>query len=230
MTQDNTNEPAMTDDRHTDAGEEAADAGLLQNLEAEMPVLALLRNFTDRTLRVNWFESLGEPLGRSSLLDARMYVDGLGFPEAEIALLPDWEDAASAAESLDMNSHAWEVEEQLRAGLMQDALQVVSEEGLGVLLTHMAGAVTETSENCLEEALYYGDESADIYGKLALGAVQQACHGGALAIAGLAARAMTEGAELTDEDIEGHPLMLRFRLFEQGRWPVSLVGQSFNIF
>ena len=176
------------------------------------------------------FAALGEPLSRTSTHDARMFMDGLGFPEADIAVLPDWEDAAAAAESLDMNAHAWEVEEQLRAGLMQDTLHIVSEEGLGVLLTHMAGAVNETAENCLEEALYYGDESADIYGKLALGAVQQACYGGALAIGGLAAQALADGTELTDHDLESHPLMLRFRLFEQGRWPVSLVGQSFNIF
>lgn len=225
----------ISDDTHAhnmnmDPSENPPDAELLQDLEAEMPVLALLRNFTDRAIRVNWFESLGEPLSRTSAQDARMFMDGLGFPEAEIAALPDWEDAASAAESLDMNSHAWEVEEQLRAALMQDALQVVSEEGLSVLLTHMAGAINETAENCLEEALYYGDESTDIYGKLALGAVQQACYGGALAIAGLAAQSIANGTELTDHDIESHPLMLRFRLFEQGRWPVSLVGQSFNIF
>ena len=216
--------------RDDDMAEEPAHNHLLQNLEAEMPILALLRNFTDRAMRVSWFEALGEPLSHTSAQDARMFIDGLGFPEAEIALLPDWQDAAAAAESLDFNSYAWEVEEQLRAALTQDALQVVSEEGLGVLLTHMAGSVQETAENCLEEALYYGDESTDIYGKLALGAVQQACHGGALAVAGLAAQALANGTEITDDDIETHPLMLRFRLFEQGRWPVSLVGQSFNIF
>ncbi len=211
------------------SGDEPPDATALQKLEAEMPILALLRNFTDRVMRVNWFDQLGEPLSKRAIEDARLYLDGLGFPEADIAILPDWGDAATAAESLDTNSPAWEVEEQLRAALTQDALQVVSEAGLSVLLTHMAGTVNETAENCLEEALYYGDENVDVFGKLALGGVHQACHGGALVIAGLAAGALINGTALENKDIETHPLMLRFRLFEAGHWPVSLIGQSFNI-
>ncbi len=127
-----------------------------------MPVLAALRNFTDRALRVNWFTELGEPLSPDSLQYARQYVDAMGFPDADIAILSDWADAATAAESLDLNADAWEAEEQLRAGLLQDALSIVSEEGLGVVLTHMASAVNEAAENCLEEALYYGDESVDL--------------------------------------------------------------------
>ena len=229
----------MTSNRFSDTSPEAVSypddesdisaEGLLA-LENEMPVLAALRNFTDRALRVNWFTELGEPLSPESIQYARQYVDAMGFPDADIAILSDWADAATAAESLDLNADAWEAEEQLRAGLLQDALSIVSEEGLGVVLTHMASAVNEAAENCLEEALYYGDESVDLFGKLALGAAHQACHGGALAIAGLAARAQTDGSVSLEEEIETHPLMLRFRLFEEGRWPVSLIGRSFNIF
>ena len=48
----------MPDDQNENAPDaglpaEGPDTEMLQNLEAEMPVLALLRNFTDRALRVN---------------------------------------------------------------------------------------------------------------------------------------------------------------------------------
>ncbi|MGC6476014.1 MAG: hypothetical protein ACON41_05185 [Parvibaculales bacterium] len=229
----------MTSNRFSDTSPEAVSysddendisADGLLALENEMPVLAALRNFTDRALRVNWFTELGEPLNPQALKFAQQYIDAMGFPDTDIAILSDWADAATAAESLDLNSESWEAEEQLRAGLLQDALSIVSEEGLGVVLTHMASAVNEAAENCLEEALYYGDESVDLFGKLALGAAHQACHGAALAIAGLAARAQTDNSLSLEDEIEAHPLMLRFRLFEEGRWPVSLIGRSFNIF
>ena len=31
-------------------------------------------------------------------------------------------------------------------------------------------------------------------------------------------------------DADEHLFALKFRLFEQGRWPVSVIGLSFNIF
>lgn len=212
-------------------------------LEGEVVVLAQIRAFTDRALQVSWFSALGEPLSDATRRDAQSYVDGLGFPDAYIAQLDGWEDAANAAESMDINAQSWEAEEQLRAALTDEALQMVSEEGLGVLLTHLASALVEPVEDALGEALYLADEvgavgetgagmaagAENIFVKLALGGVQQACHGAALAIAGITARHLLDGEAVDEKEIEAHPLMIRFRLFEQGRWPVSLIGNSLNL-
>lgn len=199
-------------------------------LEGEVVVLSLIRQFTDRALRISWFCELGEPLSDEARADAQAYMDGLGFPDTDIAQLDDWEDAGNAAESLDINSEAWEAEEQLRASLVDQALQVVSEEGLGVLLTHLSSALVDPIEDALGEALYFADAREDVFGKLALGGAQQACHGAALATAGLGAQKLLYGEEAGETLIAAHPLMLRFRLYEQGRWPVSLIGNSFNLF
>ena len=201
----------------------------LETLEGEVRILTLIRQFTDRALQVNWFSQLGEPLSEATQNDARHFMHALGFPDAQIALLASWEDAANACETTNINAEAWEAEEQLRAAALTQTLQAVSQEGLGVLLTHLSSALVESVENALTEAFYYADmdeQNADICAKLALGCAQQACHGAALAIA---AAAVTE-EETAEKTEQNHPLILRFQLFEQGRWPVSLVGQSFNLF
>jgi hypothetical protein len=39
---------------------------------------------------------------------ARLYLDALGFPDAEPLPVMNWDDALDAAESGDLNSEAWE--------------------------------------------------------------------------------------------------------------------------
>ena len=94
----------------------------------------------------------------------------------------------------------------------------------------------EDVANCVEEALYMADEaSSKALTNLAAGAAQQAVHGAALSLAAYAAHILKsdpriEAIELDNDDIANHPLMIRFRLFEMGRWPVSLIGNSLNLF
>lgn len=207
----------------------------MQALEDEMPALAAIRQFADRAARVNWFCRLGEDLTPDTRLLAQNYLDRLGLPDAGIAPLTDWQDAADAALSMDMNNAAWEIEEQFRAAATYEALAVISEEGLGVLLAHLASQVSETVKDCVDEALYYADEAPETFVNLAIGAAQQACHGAALAIAARAAEKIQAGesdlsALAQDPEMVNHPLMLRFQIFEQGRWPVSLIGLSLNLF
>lgn len=208
----------------------------LEALEAELPALTVLRDFANRAARVSWFSALGEPLDDACLDLVTLYLEGLGLPEAAAAPLLDWRDAADAAQSMDINSEAWEIEEQFRAAAATDALTLISEEGLGIMLTHLASSLSEDVANCVEEALYMADEaSSEALTNLAAGAAQQAVHGAALSLAAYAAQAFKadphmETLKLDDEEIANHPLMLRFRLFEMGRWPVSLIGNSLNLF
>lgn len=216
--------------------EEAISDIALEALEAELPALTVLRDFANRASRVSWFTELGEPLDNDCLDVVTLYLEGLGFPEASPAPLLDWRDAADAAQSMDINSEAWEIEEQFRAAATAEALTLISEEGLGIMLTHLASSLSEDVGNCVEEALYMADEaSSETLTNLAAGAAQQAVHGAALSLAAYAAHILKsdphiETIELDNDDIANHPLMLRFRLFEMGRWPVSLIGNSLNLF
>ena len=195
-----------------------------------------MRDFANRASRVSWFIELGEPLDNDCLDVVTLYLEGLGLPEASPAPLLDWRDAADAAQSMDINSEAWEIEEQFRAAATAEALTLISEEGLGIMLTHLASSLSEDVANCVEEALYMADEaSSEALTNLAAGAAQQAVHGAALSLAAYAAHVLKsdphiEAIELDNDDIANHPLMLRFRLFEMGRWPVSLIGNSLNLF
>ena len=205
------------------------DAESLNALQAEIPILAILRSFADEACRQPWFTELGEPLEASVKNMARAYLDGLGYPDAEAAPMMNWDDALDAALSLDINSAGWEAEEQLRAALVDAALTQVSEEGLGVLLAHLAAQLSETLHELAEEALYMADELPDHVIDLAVGAGQQAAYGAALV---LAASGTGEPDNTSDDtsDILLHPLMLKYRLFAAGRWPLTLTGQTLNIF
>ncbi|MEL0071387.1 MAG: hypothetical protein VW981_00760 [Rhodobiaceae bacterium] len=215
---------------HNQDDEWQPDAAGLMALETEIPVLTALRNFADEVVRLPWFTELGEiPDSRTKIL-ARAYLDALGYPDADAVPVLNWDDALDAAASLDLNSEAWEAEEQLRAGLADTALQGISEEGLGVMLTHIASTLGPVLQDHVEEAIYMADELPDNIVDLAIGAGQQAAHGAALVLAAAAVEAMLADDMALGEEALNHPLMLKYRLFEQGRWPIALTGRTLNLF
>jgi len=113
----------------------------MEAMEAELPMLARIRRFAGAAVRVDWFAHVGEHPGPRTMDMAEQYLDALGFPDAEVALVTDWAEAASAAETLDFDSAAWEAEEQLRSALTVDALDNMSEAALQVALTHVAATI-----------------------------------------------------------------------------------------
>lgn len=211
-------------------GDWQPDADSLLALESEIPLLSVLREFSDRAVRARWFAELGEPFDATTNQVARAYLDALGFPDADALQVPDWDDALDAAASLDLNTQAWEAEEQLRAALMDEVLSAVSEEGLGVMLAHLAAQLAEPVPEMVDEALMMADEAPDAIRDLAVGAAQQAAHGAALALLAAAVQAATYDDMEAGEEALNHPLLLRYRLFELGRWPLALTGRTLNLF
>ena len=207
-----------------------ASAETLRALEAEIPLLSAVREFTERAARARWFAELGEPINGETAHLARLYLDALGFPDAEPLPVMNWDDALDAAESGDLNSEAWEAEEQLRAALTDRVLNAVSEEGLSVMLAHLSAALAEPLSEMADEALMMADEPPDAIRDLAVGAAQQAAFGGALALAAAALEMAEQDDLAAGEEALEHPLMLRYRLFELGRWPLALSGRSLNFF
>ena len=206
------------------------DADSLLALESEIPLLSVVREFTERAVRARWFAELGEPLDNDTQKVARAYLDGLGFPDADAIGVPDWDDALDASASLDLNTEAWEAEEQLRAALVDEVMGAVSEEGLGVILAHLAAQLAELVPEMVDEALMMADEAPDTIRDLAVGAAQQAAHGGALALLAAAAQAAIYNDMTIGEEALNHPLLLKYRLFEMGRRPLALTGRTLNLF
>ncbi len=193
----------------------------LEDLERELPSLTVLTRFAKTLDRIPWFANLGEPLTPGARAAAEQYIDKLGFPDAEVAILVDWDDAAAAAESLDWQSPAWEAEELQRADLTGRALEFISEEALQIGMTLIADKITVPAKEGMEQAAVIFDIEEQAPRNIAVGAAVQAANGAALAL-------LASGDP--DFDIEAHPFAAKFRLFEFGRWPVGITGLSFNLF
>jgi hypothetical protein len=193
----------------------------LEALERELPALARIRRFARALERIPWFANLGEPLTPGARAAARSYTEGLGFPEADVAILVDWDDAAGAAESIDWNSPAWEAEELLRADLTGRALELLSEDALNIGMALIADRVSEPAKEQMEQASFIWDVEDEAQKQLAVGAAVQAAHQAALVLIAAADPSF---------DADDHPFTAKFRLFEFGRWPVGVVGSSFNLF
>ena len=193
----------------------------IEDLERELPGLSVLSRFARALDRIPWFSNMGEPLTPGAKAAAETYLDGLGFPNADIAILVDWDDAALAAETLDWQSPAWEAEELQRSDLTARALELLSEDGLTIGLTLIADKISDPAKEAMEQASFLWDMEDNAAKNLAVGAAVQAAHGAALAL--LAAHDPEFEADL-------HPLAAKFRLFEFGRWPVGVIGSSFNLF
>jgi hypothetical protein len=197
------------------------DENELEDLERELPGLSVLSRFARSLSNIPWFANLGEPLTPGGKAVAGRYLEGLGFPDADVAILVDWEDAAAAAESLDWQSPAWEAEELLRADLTARALETMSEEALQIGMTLIADKVAASAKEAMEQAAFIWDMDDEPSRNLAVGAAVQAAHGAALALL---------AASDAEFEADTHPFAAKFQLFEFGRWPVGIVGSSFNLF
>jgi hypothetical protein len=187
----------------------------LDALEEEIPLLKGVRAFAEEATRMSWFQAAGEPLDRETRNIARAYLDGLGFPDVDVARVGDWSDAADAAASLGYDTAQWEAEESLRAGLASEALERISEDALSIALTHVSALLGERVGAAVREAAAEMGIDDEELMNAAAGAAVQAAHGVALTLIAEA-----------DED---HPFRAKFALFARGHWPIGIAGLTFNI-
>jgi hypothetical protein len=186
------------------------------DLREDFPTLDAVRRFARVAREIPWFTRLGERMSRGDRLLAEAYIEALGFPDAGIAEVADWSEAVIAATNLDVDTPAFEAEEQIRAALTADALELMDEELLTFALTHVSSAIAEIVESAAADAALragYDDEETI---RAAAGAAIQAAHQAALVLA----------AGVEDEPAPAH----KFRLFEAGRWPLGLIGSTLHIF
>ncbi|PHQ70284.1 MAG: hypothetical protein COB93_05910 [Sneathiella sp.] len=182
----------------------------------DYPTLRSVVRFNRLLPSIPWFTALGEPLSKEPLAAARDYMDALGFPDAFVSEVENWEDAAYAAANPDWNSEWWDAEEQMRMGLTADALELIDEEDLNLALTHISATASPIISSAVEAiAEEQGVEDMELI-RAAVGSALHTCHQAALVLAA--------GGE------DSHPFALKYKLFEYGHWPIALSGRSFNIF
>lgn len=188
----------------------------LDALEEEIPLLRGVRAFAEEAALMPWFANVGRPLEREIRELSRSYLDGLGFPDAEVARITEWADAVDAASGLDFDTDQWEREEALRAGLATEALQRLSEHGLTIALTHVSAILAERVRAAVRDSASFSEIDDEELLNAAAGAAIQAAHGAALAL-------------ITEAEPD-HPFHRKFALFARGRWPIGIAGLTFNLF
>jgi hypothetical protein len=198
-----------------DDNEETPD---IPRLLEEIPLLYKARAFAESLDSTAWFARLGEPLDQREQKLARIYLDGLGFPDAEPALLSGWEEAAGAAESMDQDPVGWETEEMLRTGLISRVLERLDEDAANTALTYVGQKTADAAKDTIEDIAAVSDVEDMELIHAAAGALAQAANGAALVVL----------AEAEDDD-PPHAFLARWRLFARGRWPVGLAGATYNI-
>ena len=191
----------------------------ISQLLDEIPLLYKARAFADSIDSAPVFSRLGESLSVPERHLARAYLDGPGFPEADPAMLGSWEEAADAAETLNVDPQGWEAEEMLRAGLVSRALERLDAEAVETLLSYVGVKAGEAAQSAVAYFSSLADLRDESLQNAAAGMLVQAANGAALVIL---------SGDDEDED-DPHPFLARWRLFARGRWPVGLAGTSYNI-
>ena len=182
----------------------------------DYPTLVAAARFVRTIPTLPWFDNLAAPIDSELRDDAMAYLAALGFPNATLAAVADWEDAVYAVSNPDWNSEWWEAEEQLRAALTDAAIDVVGEVEFAAALAHLNETMSEIIPETIRVTATYGGVSDEDVIIAAIGAATQACHVATLVV-------------LAAEE-EDHPMVLKFRLFEAGRWPLGITGNSFHLF
>ncbi|SLN17470.1 hypothetical protein [Oceanibacterium hippocampi] len=183
---------------------------------AEYPTLVAVARFTRLIPAVPWFAAVGETIGLQDRQEAESYCSALGFPGADVALVPDWHEAENVARNPDWNDSWWEQEEQLRVGLIADACEFLPEHELMTALTHVTSVASDHVHGAAAIAAQHGGIGDEALVRAAAGAATQACYQAALVLAA--------GAD--DE----HCFAIKYRLFEAGRWPLGIIGSTFSLF
>ena len=123
---------------------------------SDFPGLMAVSQFVRMLAEVPWFGGLGLELDGREILLSEDYLLALGFPDAYISPVENWEEAAAAAANPDWNTEWWEAEEQVRVALVSEACLKADEETVMIALTHLQNqsieAVLEPAELAAEAA------------------------------------------------------------------------------
>ena len=188
--------------------------------DLEIVRLKQIAKFTKKILQIDWFSRINQPLSKYEKELSEKYISAVGFPDANISYVSNWSEAAGIAENPNWNSDWWEVEEQLRSSLLSDSLEYIQEDELNHALNHVT---TQTAGQSLE-SVAFEKFSKDIVNIDYYESFVSASAGMAIASAYQAALVLSSNSH------QDHPFSLKFQLFENGRLPIGIIGNTFSIF
>jgi hypothetical protein len=164
---------------------------------------------------VDWFVALGAPLPAAAHGDADAYLSALGFSDLRVVPILDWQEARTALEHRAWDSAWADAEDQARSALAAEALYRSGEDVVGAAVGYVSEKAHTLAMDTLQGVAGLLGGDPDLIEAAATDARDAACQALLVALS-------ESGAD--------HPLALKFRLFEAGRWPIGAVGSSFNLF
>lgn len=163
-----------------------------------------------------WFTRLGLPLSACEHDHMRAYLDAADGGAASVHRVASWLEAERIARDPAWDRSWWTREEAERVRLMAIAGQRL---GARALLQHLSAAAVPATE-AIHAAATNAAERDDITDaglvRAASGAAAMALHAAAL-------------AAIADQGSD-HPFMRKYVLFQDGRWPLGIVGGTFHLF
>ena len=191
--------------------------------EIDADTLATIGGLTRIVDGVGWYRAVGTPLDTDTYADTKAYLAALGFPDLRVVALVDGEEILQILEERTWGGTWSDTEEQVRAALAEEALGQLDAEVIQAATQHLGGhahaAALAAAKGIpalqLPRLLSADPDDAGPDEKAAEDARGTICQALLMALSGA-------GAE--------HPLALKFRLFEAGRWPLGAVGGSFYVF
>ncbi len=188
--------------------------------EVEIIRLTQIAKFTKKILDIDWYSRINQPLSKHDKELSEKYISAVGFPDSYISNVSNWREAAGIAENPNWNSNWWEVEEQLRSSLITQSLENINDDEL----THALNHVTSQTAGQSLEAVAFEKFSENLDDIDYYQSFVNAAAGMAIASAYQAALVLSASAH------QDHPFSLKFQLFENGRLPLGIIGNTFSVF
>lgn len=207
-------------------GDEWDEDDALEDGDAALDGLRAVARLAKLLPGIDWFGAAGRPLSAAELNEAESYCAALGFFDTSIGGIATWRQAADAVADPDWSSELWEAEDQAHQALLELAEQFLPVHDLHVALNHVSLRAGELAlAKAIDVVARVGLEDEELV-KAAGQAAAQAAYQAALVLA-----VQAVGAEITGlDDGESHAFAAKFRLYELGRWPLGLAGNTFSVF
>ncbi len=195
-------------------------------IEVDTETLATIDGLSRIVDGINWFRAAGVPLIDTDYRVTEAYLAALGFSDLRVVAAEDREEIEqilSDRASCGDWGNAWNgAEEQVKSALAEEALEQLDAELIQVVVQQLglrAHGAARTAANLVPVLqapmqLLSDPDLASPADQASEDARDAACQALLVALSGVG---------------PDHPLALKFRLFEAGRWPLGAIGGSFYV-
>tara|TARA_Y100000590_G_C15450028_1_gene912332 strand:- start:195 stop:806 length:612 start_codon:yes stop_codon:yes gene_type:complete len=189
--------------------------------ENEIKILQTIAKFAKRIETNKWFYRIGKPLSKNEIIFSSDYLSSIGFIYADPVYIQSPEEASYIFESQNLNIDWQETEDQLKTSLLIQSNNFVSSNELEQVFADITEKASRAVKEQLPELIKKisqknNFEEIDFFLHMIINNFTSASHQASLVLA-------------AGED-SNHPFAKKFMLFESGRIPIGITGNTFTLF